>query len=156
MVMLNFVDRPMSRLIYETNLKDNDFLTAKAVFPESITLSQGERLSDAKLAGQLGGGRWVFEEGDYVPTLEDFKSGRTFRLRFIPDDDRLQGIEKDVTITSFEQKTPAGQNAADKKGSVSGANTSDSTDMAVLAAAAMIAVLALLGALAAVKLRKEH
>ena len=61
-----------------------------------------------------------------------------------------------MTITSFEQKTPAGQNAADKKGSVSGANTSDSTDMAVLAAAAMIAVLALLGALAAVKLRKEH
>ena len=156
MVMLNFVDRPMSRLIYETNLKDNDFLTAKAVFPESITLSQGERLSDAKLAGQLGGGRWVFEKGDYVPTLEDFKSGRTFRLRFIPDDDRLQGVEKDVTITSFEQKTPAGQNAADKKGSVSGANTSDNTDMAALAAAAMIAFLALLGAVAAVKLRKEH
>ena len=126
------------------------------MFPESITLSQGERLSDAKLAGQLGGGRWVFEEGDYVPTLEDFKSGRTFRLRFIPDDDRLQGVERDVTITSFEQKTPAGQIDADKSGSANGANTSDSTDMAVLAAAAMIAFLALLGAVAAVKLRKEH
>ena len=156
MVMLNFVDRPMSRLIYETNLKDNDFLTAKAVFPESISLSQGQRLSDAKLSGQLGGGRWVFEKGDYVPTLEDFKSGKTFRLKFIPDDDRLQGVERDVTITSFEQKTPAGQTDADKNGSASGTNTSDSTAMAAIAAAAMIALLALLGALAAVKLRKEH
>ena len=156
MVMLNFVDRPMSRLIYETNLKDNDFLTAKAVFPESISLSQGQRLSDAKLSGQLGGGRWVFEKGDYVPTLEDFKSGKTFRLKFIPDDDRLQGVERDVTITSFEQKTPAGQTDADNNGSASGTNTSDSTAMAAIAAAAMIALLALLGVLAAVKLRKEH
>ena len=156
MVMLNFVDRPMSRLIYETNLVDNEFLTAKAVFPASISLSQGQRLSDAKLSGQLGGGRWVFEKGDYVPTLEDFKNGKTFRLKFIPDDDRLQGVERDVTITSFEQKTPAGKTDADKNGSATGANTSDSTDMAALAAAAMIALLALLGAVAAVKLRKEH
>ena len=91
-----------------------------------------------------------------MPTLEDFKSGKPFRLKFIPDDDRLQGVERDVTITSFEQKTTAGQTDADKNGSVSGTNTSESTDMAAIAAAAMIALLALLGAVAAVKLRKEH
>ena len=40
MVMLNFVDIPMSRLIYETNLGENDFLTVKAVFPDEISLKK--------------------------------------------------------------------------------------------------------------------
>ena len=159
MVMLNFVDRPMSRLIYETNLRSNKFLTAKAVFPESISLSQGQRLSDAKLSGQAGGGRWVFEKSDYIPTLEDFKTGKTFKLRFIPDDERLQGIERDVTITSFDQETIPGQTDADKKGDKGNASetkTSDNANMTALVAAAIIALLALLGAFAAVKRRKVH
>lgn len=61
MVMLNFVDRPMSRLIYETNLGENDFLTAKAVFPDEISLKKGQKLSEAVLSGHIGNGRWVFE-----------------------------------------------------------------------------------------------
>ena len=47
MVMLNFVDRPMSRQIYETNLGENDFLTAKAVFPDEISFKKGQKLSEA-------------------------------------------------------------------------------------------------------------
>lgn len=156
MVMMNFVDRPMSRLIYETNLQENQFLTAKAVLPESISLKQGQRLSDAKLAGQIGGGRWVFENADYVPTSDDFKNGRTFRLKYIPDDDRLQGVAKDVTITSFEEKSAAGGKDAGRNDKAAGADTSDSTDMTAITAAAVIAILALLGAAAASGLRKEH
>ena len=89
MVMLNFVDRPMSRLIYETNLGENDFLTAKAVFPDEISLKKGQKLSEAVRSGHIGNGRCVFEKGSYVPDDKDFSTGRTYKLRFIPSDDRL-------------------------------------------------------------------
>ena len=89
MVMLNFVDRPMSRLIYETNLVENDSLTAKAAFPSGLPLKKGQKLSEAVLSGHIGNGRWVFEKGSYVPDDKDFSTGRTYKLRFIPSDDRL-------------------------------------------------------------------
>lgn len=102
MVMLNFVDRPMSRLIYETNLQDNDFLIAKADAPAAVSLVHGQKLSQAKFSGTTGNGKWVFADKNYIPTVSDFKNGKTFKLKFIPSDSRLQGIEKEIAITDFK------------------------------------------------------
>lgn len=139
MVMLNFADRPMSRLIYETNLGKNDFLTAKAVFPDEISLKKGQKLSEAVFSGHIGNGRWVFEKGSYVPDDKDFSKGRTYKLRFIPSDDRLQGVEKEVKITSFngskissDKNDGKGKNGNESPGTSKTA-TSDSTNMYVLA-----------------------
>ena len=102
MVMLNFLDRPMSRLIYETNFKNSNFMVAKADAPTTVSLVRGQKLSQAKLAGHSREGKWVFADGNYVPTVKDFKTGKTFKLRFIPSDSRLQGFEREVTITDFK------------------------------------------------------
>lgn len=150
MVMMNFVDRPMSRLIYETNLGKTDFLTAKAVFPETISLKKGQKLSEAVFAGHTGNGRWVFEKKNYVPDEKDFRSGRTYTLRFIPSDDRLQEVEKEVKITSFSGSTKPGSTDGSKGNgtgdkAASKAETSDAANMYVLAAAAAAAAMAAAG-----------
>lgn len=161
MVMLNFVDRPMSRLIYETNLGKTDFLTAKAVFPDEISLKKGQKLSEAVLSGHIGNGRWVFEKGSYVPDDKDFRTGRTYKLKFIPSDDRLQGVEKEVKITSFNgSKIPSdGNNGQGKTGKdspgTSKTATSDSTNMYILAAVSAAAALAAAGIIVVMRRRRN-
>lgn len=90
MVMMNFVDRPMSRLIYETNKSDSKFYAAKATFPISISITYGDTLSEAKMTwprdadGNLqdGDGTWKFEDENYVPTAEDISKHKTFKLTY--------------------------------------------------------------------------
>lgn len=112
MVMMNFVDRPMSRLIYETNKSDSKFYATKATFPSSISITYGDTLSEARMTwpkdadGNLqdGNGTWKFEDENYVPTAEDISKHKTFKLTYTPDDTRLKPVTKEVLITSFEPK----------------------------------------------------
>ena len=52
MVMLNFVDAPMARLIYETNFKRGKFFASKATPPTHVTLTCGKTLSEAEFSGE--------------------------------------------------------------------------------------------------------
>lgn len=112
MVMMNFVDRPMSRLIYETNKSDSKFYATKATFPSSISITYGDKLSEAKLTWpkdadgnlQNGSGTWKFEDENYVPTEEDIRKHKTFKLTYTPKDARLSPVTKEVLITTFIPK----------------------------------------------------
>lgn len=112
MVMMNFVDRPMSRLIYETNKSDSKFYATKATFPISISLTYGDTLSEARMTwprdadGNLqdGDGTWKFEDENYVPTAEDISKHKTFKLTYTPNDTRLKPVTEDVFITNFVPK----------------------------------------------------
>lgn len=112
MVMMNFVDRPMSRLIYETNKSDSKFYATKATFPSSISVIYGQKLSEAEMTWpedadgnlQNGDGTWKFEEENYIPTEEDIRKHKTFKLTYTPKDTRLAPVTKEVLITTFIPK----------------------------------------------------
>ena len=101
MVMLNFVDAPMARLIYETNFKEGKFFASKATPPTYVTLTCGKTLSEAKFSGQSGYGSWTFDDADYIPTWEDYKAGRSYSMTFTPSTFNRQSVTAKVAIDSF-------------------------------------------------------
>ena len=169
MVMLNFLDRPMSRLIYETNFKNSNFMVAKADAPTTVSLVRGQKLSQAKLAGHSREGKWVFADGNYVPTVKDFKNGKTFKLRFIPSDSRLQGFEREVTITDFKyagktdnnikdgsSKTNTDKTKADKTAKADAPKTSDDIHRTVAILSLLVVIFALGLGVSALTFRRKY
>ena len=169
MVMLNFLDRPMSRLIYETNFKNSNFMVAKADAPTTVSLVRGQKLSQAKLAGHSREGKWVFADGNYVPTVKDFKNGKTFKLRFIPSDSRLQGFEREVTITDFKyagktdnnikdgsSKTNTDKTKADKTAKADAPKTSDDIHRTVVILSLLVVIFALGLGVSALTFRRKY
>lgn len=104
MVMMNFVDHPMAKLIYETNTAKGRTFAPKADFPDSIRITYGQKLWEGQLAGGSMDGSWRFEDANYIPTYADFKNKKTFKLTYTPNDKRLLPVTKDVCITEFHKK----------------------------------------------------
>ena len=164
--MLNFLDRPMSRLIYETNFKNSNFMVAKADAPTTVSLVRGQKLSQAKLAGHSREGKWVFADGNYVPTVKDFKNGKTFKLRFIPSDSRLQGFEREVTITDFKYAGKTDNNIKDgssktdtdktKAAKADAPKTSDDIHRTVVILSLLVAISAIGLGISALTFRRKY
>lgn len=69
-VMLNFIDEPMSRLIYETN--SNMIFEPKLPTPE-VEVEYGQTLAEATLKGieNAPAGTWKFEDAAHVVTDQE-------------------------------------------------------------------------------------
>lgn len=104
MVMLNFINGPLSKLIYETNRDDSKFFEPKVTFPDTISITYGQTLSQASFSGGSTGGTWAFEDKNYIPTGKDFKEKKTYKLTYTPGDKRLRSVTGDVAITQFVKK----------------------------------------------------
>lgn len=102
MIMWNFVDETTSRLIYRTN-QNTSFMEPKAIFPNKITLTYGDTLSEASLSGQSGNGTFAFSnsEKSYMPKMEDVEDGKEFTMIFTPNDSRLKSVTRKVKITEI-------------------------------------------------------
>ena len=86
-VMLNFIDEPMSRLIYETN--SNMIFEPKLPTPE-VEVEYGQTLAEATLKGieDAPEGTWKFEEADHVVTDQEVADQTKFELTFLPADNK--------------------------------------------------------------------
>lgn len=86
-VMLNFIDEPMSRLIYETN--SNMIFEPKLPTPE-VEVEYGQTLAEASLKGieDAPAGTWSFKEADYVVTDQEVADQTKFELTFLPADNK--------------------------------------------------------------------
>ena len=104
MVMLNFIDAQMSRLVYETNFAGGQFFVAKATAPTKVEITYGQTLNQAEISGQTGNGKWSFDDGSHIPTYAEFKSGESFKMTFTPNDSSLKKVTADVEITDFNKK----------------------------------------------------
>lgn len=105
MVMLNFIDCQMSRLVYETNFNKGSFFELKSSAPTKVEWPYGEPIGDAKISGQTGKGTWTFDNPEYVPTYEDYKSGKKFKMIFTPDDTKTyRTVSAEVKITDLVRR----------------------------------------------------
>ena len=86
-VMLNFIDEPMSRLIYETN--SNMIFEPKLPTPE-VEVEYGQTLAEASLKGieDAPAGTWSFKEADHVVTDQEVADQTKFELTFLPADNK--------------------------------------------------------------------
>ena len=86
-VMLNFIDEPMSRLIYETN--SNMIFEPKLPTPE-VEVEYGQTLAEATLKGieNAPAGTWSFKEVDHVVTDQEVADQTKFELTFLPADNK--------------------------------------------------------------------
>ena len=86
-VMLNFIDEPMSRLIYETN--SNMIFEPKLPTPE-VEVEYGQTLAEATLKGieDAPEGTWKFEEADHIVTDQEVADQTKFELTFLPADNK--------------------------------------------------------------------
>ena len=86
-VMLNFIDEPMSRLIYETN--SNMIFEPKLPTPE-VEVEYGQTLAEATLKGieDAPAGTWSFKEADHVVTDQEVADQTKFELTFLPADNK--------------------------------------------------------------------
>ena len=86
-VMLNFIDEPMSRLIYETN--SNMIFEPKLPTPE-VEVEYGQTLAEATLKGieDAPAGTWSFKEVDHVVTDQEVADQTKFELTFLPADNK--------------------------------------------------------------------
>ena len=86
-VMLNFIDEPMSRLIYETN--SNMIFEPKLPTPE-VEVEYGQTLAEATLKGieDAPAGTWNFKEADHVVTDQEVADQTKFELTFLPADNK--------------------------------------------------------------------
>lgn len=96
-VMFNFVDAPMARLIYETNKSDSNFYETKVQKPQ-VSITYGQSLSQATLSGGSSDGKWTFADGDYVPDFSDYDSGKTFEITYTPSNSSLKPVTEEVSI----------------------------------------------------------
>lgn len=104
MVMMNFVDHPMAKLIYETNIAKGRTFAPKVDFPDGIRITYGQKLWEGQFVGGSMDGTWRFEDTNYIPTYADFQNKKTFRLTYIPNDKRLLPVTKEVRIIDFQKK----------------------------------------------------
>lgn len=102
-VMFNFIDAPMARLIYETNNTDSAFYEIKVQKP-SVSITYGQSLSQATLSGGSSKGTWTFADGGYVPDFNDYSSGKTFEITYTPDNSALKPVTEEVSIDEFHKK----------------------------------------------------
>lgn len=102
-IMFNFVDAPMARLIYETNNTNSDFYEIKVQKP-SVSITYGQSLSQATLSGGSSDGTWTFADGDYVPDFNDYSSEKTFEITYTPDNSALKPVTEEVSIDEFHKK----------------------------------------------------
>ncbi len=79
--MLNFIDDPMARLIYETN--SNMIFEPKLPTPE-VEVEYGQTLAEATLKGieNAPAGAWVFKDADHVVTDQEVTDQTKFELIF--------------------------------------------------------------------------
>ena len=86
-VMLNFIDEPMSRLIYETN--SNMIFEPKLPTPE-VEVEYGQTLAEASLKGieDAPAGTWSFKEADHIVTDQEVADQTKFELTFLPADNK--------------------------------------------------------------------
>ena len=86
-VMLNFIDEPMSRLIYETN--SNMIFEPKLPTPE-VEVEYGQTLAEATLKGieNAPAGTWKFEDATHVVTDQEVTDQTKFELTFLPADNK--------------------------------------------------------------------
>ena len=104
-VMLNFIDEPMSRLIYETN--SNMIFEPKLPTPE-VEVEYGQTLAEATLKGieNAPAGTWKFEDAAHVVTDQT-----KFELTFLPADNKkyktvtmwvpVKTVNKSEVITAY-------------------------------------------------------
>lgn len=109
-VMLNFIDEPMSRLIYETN--SNMIFEPKLPTPE-VEVEYGQTLAEATLKGieNAPAGRWKFEDAAHVVTDQEVADQTKFELTFLPADNKkyktvtmwvpVKTVNKSEVITAY-------------------------------------------------------
>lgn len=111
-VMLNFIDEPMSRLIYETN--SNMIFEPKLPTPE-VEVEYGQTLAEATLKGieDAPEGTWNFKEVDHIVTDQEVADQTKFELTFLPADNKkykrvtmwvpVKAVDKAEVITDGER-----------------------------------------------------
>lgn len=109
-VMLNFIDDPMSRLIYETN--SNMIFEPKLPTPE-VEVEYGQTLAEATLKGieNAPAGTWKFEDAAHVVTDQEVTDQTKFELTFLPADNKkyktvtmwvpVKTVNKSEVITAY-------------------------------------------------------
>lgn len=109
-VMLNFIDDPMSRLIYETN--SNMIFEPKLPTPE-VEVEYGQTLAEATLKGieNAPAGTWKFEDAAHVVTDQEVADQTKFELTFQPADNKkyktvtmwvpVKTVNKSEVITAY-------------------------------------------------------
>lgn len=109
-VMLNFIDEPMSRLIYETN--SNMIFEPKLPIPE-VEVEYGQTLAEATLKGieNAPAGTWKFEDAAHVVTDQEVADQTKFELTFLPADNKkyktvtmrvpVKTVNKSEVITAY-------------------------------------------------------
>ncbi len=109
-VMLNFIDEPMSRLIYETN--SNMIFEPKLPIPE-VEVEYGQTLAEATLKGieNAPAGTWKFEDATHVVTDQEVTDQTKFELTFLPADNKkyktvtmwvpVKTVNKSEVITAY-------------------------------------------------------
>lgn len=104
MVMLNFVDGQMSRLVYETNFRKGNFFELKSSPPE-VTWTYGDTLGEAELSGGTGNGTWSFDNPNIKPSYRDYRDGTEYSMTFTPyDTAHYRTVSAKVKITNFKKK----------------------------------------------------
>ena len=109
-VMLNFIDDPMARLIYETN--SNMIFEPKLPTPE-VEVEYGQTLAEATLKGieNAPAGTWKFEDAAHVVTDQEVADQTKFELTFLPADNKkyktvtmwvpVKTVNKSEVITAY-------------------------------------------------------
>ena len=109
-VMLNFIDEPMSRMIYETN--SNMIFEPKLPTPE-VEVEYGQTLAEATLKGieNAPAGTWKFEDAAHVVTDQEVADQTKFELTFLPADNKkyktvtmwvpVKTVNKSEVITAY-------------------------------------------------------
>ena len=113
-VMLNFIDEPMSRLIYETN--SNMIFEPKLPIPE-VEVEYGQTLAEATLKGieNAPAGTWKFEDAAHVVTDQEVADQTKFELIFQPaDNKKYKSVTICVPVKTVKKSEVVSANATDE------------------------------------------
>ena len=113
-VMLNFIDEPMSRLIYETN--SNMIFEPKLPTPE-VEVEYGQTLAEATLKGieNAPAGTWKFEDATHVVTDQEVTDQTKFELTFLPaDNKKYKNVTMWVPVKTVKKSEVVSANATDE------------------------------------------
>ena len=113
-VMLNFIDEPMSRLIYETN--SNMIFEPKLPIPE-VEVEYGQTLAEATLKGieNAPAGTWKFEDAAHVVTDQEVADQTKFELIFQPTDNKkYKSVTMCVPVKTVKKSEVVSANATDE------------------------------------------
>ena len=113
-VILNFIDDPMARLIYETN--SNLIFEPKLPTPE-VEVEYGQTLAEATLKGieDAPAGAWVFKDADHVVTDQEVTDQTKFELIFQPaDNKKYKSVTMCVPVKTVKKSEVVSANATDE------------------------------------------